>query len=156
MDLWTAGENTRPKVNLKLLLMSALNFIIWVCVTPLCIYGNLVCRFVGEAYEAVTDAICETLWKEPLTKSSSWLKIKRPQSMYLLDSTGAVNASNMFGCLFWTDASTGIHFYESQCVLLHINCLQTSQSSAVYRRRGNSTGLPDARFGNLRWGYISA
>jgi hypothetical protein len=35
---------------------------------------KLVCHFVGEGYEAATDGIFQTLWKEPLAKS---LKIKR-------------------------------------------------------------------------------
>jgi hypothetical protein len=65
----TAVEYTSPRVNLKLLIMPGL--------TLMCIYGNLACRFVGEAYEAVTDGIFETLWKEPLAKSLTWMKAKR-------------------------------------------------------------------------------
>jgi hypothetical protein len=56
----------------------------------------------------------------------------------------------MFDSLYSTNAGRGILLYPSQYVLFHTNCLCTALSSAVYHRRENITGLPDAMTNSMK------
>jgi hypothetical protein len=92
--------------------------------------------------------------KSGVSKQSTGLRACTHCKCYGHNNPPQSRACHMHGSLHSTNYGMGILLYMSQYVPFHINCLCTSLSSAVYCKRANSTGIPEAMINGVKDAWV--